>query len=230
MKAYVINLESRPDRWQGVTGQRKDLGFEIERIIAVSMSDVNDTETYVAAGVAATWASHQRAMKTFLESNDDYGLIMEDDFLITKSWGSFDIELLKKLQIDFLQLGFLITSPIDAGIYTLLEIWDFCLKFLNRLGHLPLLHKLPIFNRFIVKEQDNVPWGVVPHNIRPGGQSYIVSRKFAKAALNMNTPTFNTTDAFYMSIGDVRTFRMYRMRRNLIKQSNSPSSVEKRFV
>jgi hypothetical protein len=92
------------------------------------------------------------------------------------------------------------------------------------------MHKLEIFKRRIVQEQENVPWGVVPNHIRPGGQSYIVSRRFASAALSMNTPTFNTTDAFYMSLGDVRTFRMYRMRKNLIKQSNSPSSVEQRFI
>ena len=230
MKAYVINLDSRPDRWLEVIGQSSDLGLDVVRISAVSMNEIGDIEKFVAPGVAATWASHKLAMKTFLESGDDFGCILEDDFLLTKSWHRFDIGLLDRLSIDFLQVGFLIVSPIDIGIYLLSEIWDSTLKLLSRVAVLPFFRTSQFFNRLLIQEQVNVPWCVVPNNIRPGGQSYIVSRKFASAALYMNTPSFNTTDAFYMSLGDVRTFKMYRMRRNMIKQSNSPSSVQSRFI
>jgi GR25 family glycosyltransferase involved in LPS biosynthesis len=94
MNAYVINLANRPDRWQSVMHQREDLGLSIVRVEAFSTDELNLTsERYVAPGVAATWKSHQLAMKTFLETGDDYGLILEDDFQLSKSWITFNLDL-----------------------------------------------------------------------------------------------------------------------------------------
>jgi hypothetical protein len=97
-------------------------------------------------------------------------------------------------------------------------------------SRIPLIKALPVFERLLIKEQEGVPWGVVPNNIRAGGQSYIVSRNFARASSEMNTPVFNTTDCFYISLGDVRTFRMLRTRKNFVKQTKSSTSVNQRYV
>lgn len=231
MNAYVINLANRPDRWQSVMRQRDHLGFKIVRIEAVSTFDLDrSSEPYVAPGVAATWKSHQLAMKTFLDSDDEYGLILEDDFLLSKPWKKFNLGQIEHLQADFFQIGFLITSPLDFSKYMMDEIWDYSIKILRAFSRIPLVKALPVFKRFLIKEQEGIPWGVVPNNIRAGGQSYIVSRNFAQASNEMNTPVFNTTDCFYISLGDVRTFRMLRTRKNFIKQTKSSTSVNERFV
>jgi GR25 family glycosyltransferase involved in LPS biosynthesis len=169
-------------------------------------------------------------MKTFLDSDDEYGLILEDDFLLSKLWKKFNLKQVEHLQADFLQIGFLIASPLDFCKYVMDEVWDYSIKILRAFSRVPLVKALPIFERLLIKEQEGIPWSIVPNNIRAGGQSYIVSRSFAQASSEMNTPVFNTTDCFYISLGDVRTFRMLRTRKNFIKQTKSTSSVNERYV
>ena len=106
MIAYVINLFDRTDRWAQVESQKSRLGIEIIRVDAVSISsDLMQTEKFAAPGVAATWKSHQKAMAKFLESNNDYCLILEDDFKVLRP-NRFDYEnYMQLLKLDFLQLG-----------------------------------------------------------------------------------------------------------------------------
>ena len=234
MKAYVINLSDRTDRWNSVLAQSHLLGFEIVRVEAVKMSELDvRIDKYAAPGVAATWASHKLAMELFLNSNEEFALILEDDFLLTKNWqvSKPEVEkILKVLNVDFMQLGYLITSPLDRGYFLLSEAWDLCLKLLSRCKRIPFVSKIRFFNKLLILEQTNVPWSLVPNFIRPGGQSYVVSRKFAEASKHMNTPAFNTTDGYFLSLGDMRTFNMFRTRKSLINQSNSETSVKQRFV
>lgn len=231
MKAYVINLSSRSDRWESVLQQRENLGIEVVRVEAVTTSGLDSSvERYVAPGVSATWASHKLAMRIFLESGEKFGLIMEDDFFLTKHWSDFDHSLPEQYSIDFLQLGFLRTSTLDLSRYILDEIWDLMLKSLSYFRKFSLAAKLSFFQRRLILEQEGIPFALIPNNIRAGGQGYIVSRKFALASSEMNTPAFNSTDGFYISLGDVRTFRMYRMRRNIIRQTDSLTSVDKRYL
>jgi hypothetical protein len=78
-------------------------------------------------------------------------------------------------------------------------------------------------------EQLGVPRKIVMNDIRAGGQAYFVSRNFASAAQSMNTPVFLSTDGLFMALGVSRNFKMARLRRMWISQTNSPSSVTQRF-
>ena len=89
IKGYVINLDGRQDRWAEASSQFAKIPFAIERINAVNSADVEEEESYVPAGVAATWRSHQRAMRTHLETQFEYALILEDDFLLVRDIGKF---------------------------------------------------------------------------------------------------------------------------------------------
>jgi hypothetical protein len=51
--------------------QSSKLQLPIVRIDAVEMKTLASQELYVAAGVAATWQSHQLAMSIFLESGEE---------------------------------------------------------------------------------------------------------------------------------------------------------------
>lgn len=231
MRAYVINLKNRVDRWDSVVKQTDKLGLSIVRIDAFSKHDLQHMDAnFVAAGVAATWKSHQLAMATFLETPDEYALILEDDFLLTKSWDFKDLNQVLELRPDFFQLGYLITSQIDRLELTTANTFDLFLKSLKKLCSLSQKLDRKFGSRLLIQEQDGVSSNFVPNDIRAGGQAYLVSRRFAEASKYMNTPAFTSADGFFMSLGDVRSFRMYRSRKSLIVQTNSPTSVEQRYI
>jgi len=231
VRAYVINLKSRDDRWASVLQQTQKLGLPITRVEAVNKGDLDGTSpTFVASGVAATWKSHQLAMATFLETSDEYGLIMEDDFLLMRSWNVGRISRVIDLGPDFFQFGYLVTSPIDRLELILANSMDVFLKVLNKVCSLSNNLQRKLGSRLLLVEQKGLPLNIVPNDIRAGGQAYLVSRKFAEASKFMNTPAFTSADGMFMTLGDVRSFRMFRFRKVLIAQSNSPTSVDKRYL
>ena len=230
MHAYVINLESRVDRWSSVENQASFLNIPILRVEAINMNSLTPDDCYVAAGVAATWKSHQKAMLAFLESEDQHALILEDDFLVTKSWNLDLLDLALRTNPDFFQLGFLKTGPVDQVNLKLINFQDVFLKLLFRLaGFSPQIGK-KFSHRLLVSEQRGLAWNIIPNNVRAGGQAYIVSRQFAHAAQHMNTPAFTSADGMFMTLGDVRSFKMFRFRKSVIDQTDSVTSVQQRYL
>lgn len=229
MKAYVINLDSRSDRWADVIAQIGALGLEIHRVSAVTVDSVV-VSPYVTHVIAATWQSHQKAMKVFLESTDEYALIMEDDFVLSKRWRPEILHLSASLRADFLQVGFLITNSVDRIQITLNGSFDGLLKLLHKLAGFTGFIGNCLGNRLLLREHSGIPFKIVCNDIRPGAHAYIVSRSFAQAALKINSPEFLSADAVYISMGWMRSFKMLRMRRSLIGQSKSESSIKERFL
>ncbi len=229
MKAYVINLDSRPDRWADVIAQSSVLGLEIHRVSAVTVDTVIFSP-YVTRVIAATWQSHQKAMKEFLESPENYAMIMEDDFVLSNRWRHDLLQTSAVLGADFLQVGFLITNSIDRIQITLNGAVDVVLKILHKGGSLSKFVGNRLGNRLLVREQSGIPFEIVCNDIRPGAHAYIVSRGFAQAALQINSPEFLSADAVYMSMGWMRSFKLLRFRRSLIRQSNSETSITQRFI
>jgi hypothetical protein len=231
VRAYVINLKSRVDRWDSVLQQSEKLSLPITRIEALSISDLGETNTtFVAPGVAATWKSHQLAMATFLETSDEYGLIMEDDFLLNRSWNFNHISRVIDVEPDFFQFGYLITSPIDRLELIIANSFDVFLKLITKLCAISQVLNQKLGSRLLLLEQKGLSWSIIPNDIRAGGQAYLVSRKFAEASKYMNTPAFTSADGIFISLGDVRSFRMFRSRKVLIAQTNSPTSVDQRYL
>jgi hypothetical protein len=230
MRAYVINLSSRSDRWASVMEQESLLGLKIERVEAITRDEINSTdEPYVAKGVSATWKSHQKAMRLFLESSDNIGLIMEDDFLIDANFRKKFMKIVQFNKFDFIQLGILKPSP-TAGISLIISnIRDLILKLLVKICSSNIRFLRKYSTRVLLSEQQGVPIFLVCSDIRAGGQAYLVSRGFAQAAQEMNQPAFLSSDGVYMSIGGMRSFRMFRIRKTIVNQTDSPTSVESRF-
>ena len=229
MKAYVINLDSRSDRWADVIAQNGVLGLEIHRVSAVTVDSVV-ASPYVTRVIAATWQSHQKAMKLFLESSEEYALIMEDDFVLLNRWRPELLRLYTALGADFLQVGFLITNSVDRIQLTLNSIFDGFLKVLHKLSDLFGFIRNRLGKKLLIREQSGIPFKIVCNDIRPGAHAYIVSRAFAQAALQINSPEFLSADAVYMSMGWMRSFKLLRFRRSLVAQSNSESSITERFL
>ena len=231
MKAYLINLDSRPDRLEQSILQSKYLGFELVRISALDFGQISDKDfCYVSRSVGAIWSSHIKALNKFLESDDEFALILEDDFIIDRL---LDEKYLKRIQFekfDFLQLGFLQINLKDRFDVQYYNYRDTCLKLLTGFCKKSKFLQKRYGSRRLVLEQIGVRHAIVISDIRPGTQAYVISRNFAKAMLEINSPVFLSADLLYMSLGTLRTFSMARTRKSVINQSDSPSSVISRFI
>jgi len=210
--------------------QQPYLGLEIERVEAVTREEIAEVdEPYVSDGVAATWRSHQKAMRLFLESEDEITLIMEDDFLVPANFNGSLRKIIQFKNFDFLQIGILRPSPTSGISIFVSNFQDFALKILSKILNLNLRFFKPYSKRVLLREQEGVPYFLVCNDIRAGGHAYLVSRAFALAAQKMNQPAFLSSDGVFMSIGGMRSFRMFRLRKSLVNQTDSPTSVESRF-
>lgn len=96
MKAYLINLERRPDRLRNMTEQLDALGIAFERIDALDARNTSEAELasrftddgplgVIPKGDKCCALSHVRAWETFAKSGEPHGLILEDDVEIDAS-------------------------------------------------------------------------------------------------------------------------------------------------
>lgn len=97
MKAYVINLDSAPDRWEHMLRAFESTSFFLMRIPAVSGKELKlpipefDEEKFrrrhgrlTNIFEVACYLSHIKAMKAFLDSGESHAMICEDDLYPTK--------------------------------------------------------------------------------------------------------------------------------------------------
>ena len=231
MKALVINLDSRTDRWSDATKQAHLFPEGITRISAFEAKLIATTDlTFVPSGVVATWKSHLLAYSTFLKSStDSHCLILEDDFVIGQET-QFLRSLTLSSHFDFFQLGFLTPHPSDFAYRVVWDLQSLALQAFALAAKLHPLKNLSIFKSKSVLDAATTPRNTVLHDIHAGGHAYIVSRKFATHALEINNPVFLSTDGVFMALAKSRAFKMGRVRTSLVGQSGSPSSVIHRFI
>ena len=92
MKAFVINLDHATERWNTIKQEAEQIGFCVQRVTAVFGPDLPKPYTdYSPAAYRrfhgkrtnnreiGCYQSHLKAMEMFLESGDQYGVILEDD-------------------------------------------------------------------------------------------------------------------------------------------------------
>lgn len=93
MKAYCINLDSRPDRWTHMTGQFAAVGMSAERVPAVDARDPAVRAAAAAcrpgisgkglsAGAYACFQSHRSVWQKLVASGDPFAMVLEDDVLL----------------------------------------------------------------------------------------------------------------------------------------------------
>jgi len=228
MKAYVINLKSRTDRWESVTKQWANRPEVLVRIDAVNSDSISNAQTHFLPNpVVANWLSQCKAFKEFLSTDDQYALILEDDFLLSRIDLGDCLDLVKVGRLDFLQLGYLYNSYSDFLFIKITNFRDLILKLLNRCSK---DFKMRFSNRLLVKEQSGVDFRIVLNSAGAGSHAYIISRKFAEEMLQINDPVFLAADGLFIAIANLRFLKMGRLRVNKVRQSNSPSSITKRFV
>lgn len=108
MKAYVINLDAVPERWEHMQRAFGGTPFSVVRVSAVSGRELRlpipefDEEKFrrrhgrfTNIFEVACYLSHIKAMKAFLESGESHAMICEDDLYPKQGLGNLVQTLLK---------------------------------------------------------------------------------------------------------------------------------------
>ncbi len=227
----IINLDDAKTRFKVASKQLDEIQLEYLRVPAFDQSRIATEECrYVTQGIAAIWRSHIKAMKLFLESSEDFVVIMEDDFKITnRSAFIKSNSVFLNNNLDLLQIGFLNTG-IDIYFLRKLEHLQFILfRLISSLGRASSFIDARISQRMRIRDIRDFSNELVPYSFLPGAHCYIISRKLAKEIIEMNDPQFLSTDDFFTALARMRSFRMCRLRSSAVTQNNLPSQVGLRF-
>lgn len=140
MRAWYINLASRPDRRDAIDAQLTRLGITGERVDAVLFDDLPESLRQLQAKVGqgsrfgrrefCNAVSHRDALQRFLATGDRYGMVLEDDIVLSMALPAFLAVLEARSDtVDLLRLETfgnpqqISTSPIETiagyGFHTL---------------------------------------------------------------------------------------------------------------
>jgi hypothetical protein len=158
-------------------------------------------------------------MHAFLESGSDFALIAEDDFHIKDPSDLISfIKTLSYLDWDMVQFGFL-KPGIDTRIKIIIAHAENVLfNFLGILSQVPGLTSRNFSSRMRVRQSLTTPKGFVIDDCQPGAHFYLVRKSFCQSISNLNDPQFLSIDDFYTALSKMRTFKMLRIKKNLVTQ------------
>ncbi len=115
----VINLERRPDRLARISAELQRAGLEFEIQVAVDGQLETRDPKFLSKGAIGCWKSHVNSMRRIVEAKVPFGLILEDDAtlspVVNDKFLSEMIDLMKRNQLDILQLGF-IEGPYSLSL------------------------------------------------------------------------------------------------------------------
>jgi GR25 family glycosyltransferase involved in LPS biosynthesis len=111
MLIQVINLERRPDRLARVSAELQRAGLSFETQVAVDGQLETHEPKFLSKGAIGCWKSHVNSMRRIVEAKAQFGLILEDDAtlspVVNDKFLSDMIDLMKRNQLDILQIGFI---------------------------------------------------------------------------------------------------------------------------
>jgi len=219
---FVINLQDRFDRWQDCLAQSHKVKFPLERVDAVKPQEVKSV-FFTTANIAACWESHKKVMLQLIESENDFALILEDDFFISNRILNFDLEEFKNTGLDFLQLGFLKTTWREMLYIAIENIYDRFVRLYGRIES--MFFRSPVSRKQLVRDRAGLSSNFIFADVRPGAHAYIINRQAALYFTQLNNPIFLSTDDLYMATAPMRGIRMARLRKSVVSQSGSASSI-----
>lgn len=225
----MINLVERPDRLKVISARLQRLGLSFEIVQAVPGSSLPEGQHPCPPNVAACWLSHQQAAGKFLETNDQYALILEDDAEISEGALSFikKPEAFIASKLDIFQMGYNVQDDRVASGYR-----DSRLRFRSEIlcKLCNLVEFLGISNRGIcpshkLEELLNSANPLLLSLFETGTQGYVISRYAAQVIRNFNNPVLLPADVALCEISLCSSIFMARPVRSLINQDASISSI-----
>lgn len=189
-EVMVINLERRQDRREHIDAMLEQEGDTVpwRFVRAVDGAEIDmgiGAGNLVDSRTAACWASHQKCFREFLQSSNDFLLILEDDAVLRPPSGRLRTEveswirIMRDLELAVFQVGFVesdsLFQKLKDGLWKTFRDFDVVKK------------KFP---------------AVAKHSFLPGTHGYLVSRGGAKALLSLSGPIWLAADALLMNFAD----------------------------
>jgi GR25 family glycosyltransferase involved in LPS biosynthesis len=243
-KVYLINLDNRSDRLMNVRSRVSELKSEIIRVSAVTGEEVKNSKISIFApqNNVANWLSHMKVMSIFLESDDEYCVILEDDVLFIND----GLEFLNKLittsisEIDILQFGYVaVNGNLDSGqkdgyfrgkarLNRFLKVA--ILTIVKRAKRLESIkRRLERTNRILqILKSNEEKLGLkspIVEGFEAGTHCYLVSRKAATALLNYNNPMLMVADLSLIVLSVAKNLLITRTTLSYATQDDSPVST-----
>jgi len=96
MIAQVINLDRRTDRWESFVSHAKEVGIPYNRVSAYEPTEDEMEGIPIRSGLYGCNMSHLRIWREFLETDEPYLWVLEDDSRQVRTWDrkmpdSFDL-------------------------------------------------------------------------------------------------------------------------------------------
>jgi len=225
----VINLKDRPDRLKTISERLARLGLSYEVLEAVSGSSLPIGQHPCPPNVAACWLSHQLAAVKFLETTEQYALILEDDAEIEEGALKFinNPQVFSLAELDIFQLGYNVQNDKVASGHRdsrlRLKTVGICKldKFVKFLG-LKFKGKCPSHR---MEELLNSAEPVLLNLFETGTHGYVISRDAAEVMRAFNNPVILPADIALCEISLCENIQMARPVRSLINQDASISSI-----
>lgn len=224
----LINLGYRVDRMIRSTAEAAKIDCQLIRIDAVDANTLEVDPDYLTKGALACWESHKLAMLHLIKSPYAFALIFEDDFKIE------DYDRFQRLvsdpsifrNVDIFQFGFLVNDYKERIDLFFRNIENFVFSMLGKLDLVFFGRKFSFIHRLRVRRKQSLPLDWIADDFRAGAHAYLISKSAATRILELNSPAFLTTDAFFSSLSTGKAFRVYRLRKSIVAQIDSVSSIK----
>lgn len=216
---FVINLESRWDRFAEFMGQRYLPKYEIEKFNACDGRSVDELVHPTPPNVAACWISHQEVSRHLLEKGIDIALVLEDDAIFSSKISRLPtiIEYFSKSNLDILQIGYLVhDGKVASGHF------DFILR--NKFYFQNLFNMRKLKNSFLLSRFSTM--GVFEKSFEAGTHAYLIKPSGARIVDIFNNPVFLPADLALIELATSTNVHVGRLVKSIVSQSNSPSSIK----
>lgn len=163
----VINLDRRPDRLAHITTELQKVGLSFEKQTAVDGQLESLQSEFISKGAIGCWKSHVNSMRRLVQANASFGLILEDDVVLSpevnEKFLSEMMDLMGRNQLDLLQIGF-IDSQYEMSLKSAKSgILEFLIDLLQRRG-----------------AKDSSGFRIVIGDFRSGSHAYLVTARLAR--------------------------------------------------
>jgi GR25 family glycosyltransferase involved in LPS biosynthesis len=243
---FVLSLENRKDRQETVNSALQDLGVSFQFIFSNKSENIKYNAMLKATQIeVAIWSSHIKALHAMLETESEWCLILEDDFILKSKGINFIKDqkainsMLESLngRYSIFQVGFIENSYSSKrshvlGIIfrTLFHTNRFDLRsYLNNLRYLGVAKSMEINGRVKIcgLKKNKVLYG-----LRLGTHAYFINREAALLLINIfenreSDKNFMTIDQYLLT--QTKNFKKKpqisaaRLSESLVEQSTSPS-------
>jgi GR25 family glycosyltransferase involved in LPS biosynthesis len=163
----VINLDRRPDRLAHIAAELQKVGLGFEKQTAVDGQLESLQSEFISKGAIGCWKSHVNSMKRLVQANASFGLILEDDAVLSpevnEKFLSDMMDIMGRNKLDLLQIGFIDSQYAISLKSARSGILEFLIDLLQRRG-----------------AKDSSGFRIVIGDFRSGSHAYIVTARLAK--------------------------------------------------